>query len=220
MSQDTVAGRSLAARDERLLELNEAIKTRMTSYPTYGGSGLLALCILLIVTAVHVQSAANPLALIPANQRPVLKERLFAYTESFRLKDWAGLYDLVSHVNKVAVESGKLKVSRRIFVRDMQGTFDPQRLIKFTPVRTEHGDMPGTYDIYGCGKVPFGNQRSDRIAAVRAVWEHENWFFENWNYAEPPEDCSHLDGGWKPRIPIKLDGPMLQVSCELYTCTL
>jgi hypothetical protein len=196
------------------------MKIGISGYRAGAASGVLTLCVLVAATSVHAQSAANPLALVPANQQALLKQRLLAYTEAFRLKDWAGLYDLVSHVNKVDVLEGKLKVTKRIFVRDMQGTYDPQWLIKFTPVRTEPGDMPSTYDIYGCGKVPFGNQRSDRIAAVRAVWEQGNWFFENWDYAEPPEECSHLDAAWKPGIKVKLDGPMLQVSCELFTCTL
>lgn len=196
------------------------MKTGISRYGTGAGFGVVALYVFLAASSTHAQSAANALAPVPANQRVLLKQRLLAYTEAFRTKDWATLYDLVSHVNKVAALDGKVKVTKRIFVRDMQGTYDPQRLIKFTPVRTEHGDMPGTYDIYGCGKVPFGKERSDRIVGVRAVWEKENWFFENWDYADPPEECSHLDAAWKPGNTVKLDGPMLQVSCELFTCTL
>ncbi len=194
------------------------MKIGITYHSKYGSSGVLALSVLLFASAVHPQGANGPLAPIPATQRALLKTRLVSYTEAYRNKDWAALYDLVSDQNKMKLDK-KLKVTKRIFVRDMQGTYDLQRLIKFTPVRTEPGDLSGAYDIYGCGKIP--NVKLERIAAVRAVWEHENWFFENWDYADPPEDCSHLsDPAWKPKFPLKLDGPMLQVSCELYRCTL
>jgi hypothetical protein len=196
------------------------MKIGITYYSKYGSRCVLALFVLLCAGAVYPQGASSPLAPMAASRRALLKTRLFSYTEAYRNKDWAALYDLVSDQNKIGPNQ-KLKVTKRIFVRDMQGTYDPQRLIKFTPVRTEPSDLPGAYDIYGCAKIPYGNEKLERIVAVRAVWEHENWFFENWDHAEPPEDCSHLsDPAWKPRFPLKLDGPMLQVTCELYTCTL
>jgi hypothetical protein len=106
----------------------------------------------------------------------------------------------------------------------MQGTYDLQRLQRFTPIRTEAisvGAVALYFDIYGCGKIPYGNEKLHRVAAVRAVREHSNWFFTNWDYADPPELCCHLsDPARKPKIPLRLDGPRLQVSCGLHTCTL
>lgn len=180
---------------------------------------LLASLILLISPAIHSQSSKSALSRVPAGQRLALAQRLKAYTEAFRTKDWASLYDLMSDESKIGMD-GKLKVSKRAFVRDMQGTYDLQRLRKFTPVRTE-SLMVEEYDIFGCGEIPYGDQKLERISAVRAVREHGDWHFVTWDYAEPPEECSHLaDPAWKPRVPMKLDGPMLQVSCELFTCEL
>jgi hypothetical protein len=174
---------------------------------------------LLVLSAVHAQSAKSPFDPVPADQRPALAQRLRAYTEAFRTKDWAGLYDLVSPDSKIGMD-GKLKVTKRVFVRDIQGTYDLQRLIKFVPDRTETGG-PGDFSIYGCGKLPYGNKQIERIAAVHAVREEGDWLFSNWDYPDPPEPCSRLsDPAWKPSRSLRLDGPMSQVSCELFTCTL
>ena len=172
-----------------------------------------------IATTVFSQIAKAPLAAVPKGQRPALTERLNAYTAAFRKKDWAGLYDLVSDENKL--NFNKLKVTRRVFVRDMQGTSDLQRLIKFVPFRTETVSR-GIFNIYGCGRLPGGDEEIERIAAVRAVREHGEWYFTNWDYPDPPEPCSHLsDPAWKPAYYMqRLDHAMLQVSCELVTCTL
>ena len=179
---------------------------------------ICALLALLIATPLYSQVTKIPLAPVPAGQRPALAKRLTLYTNAFRTKDWAALYDLVSDGNKTDF-NGKVKVTKRIFVRDMHGSYDLQRLIKFAPVRTEAD--PLGFDVYGCGEIPYGNEKLERVAAVRAVREHGNWFFANWDYVDPPEPCSHLsDPAWKPKIPLKLDTPMLQVSCELFTCTL
>jgi hypothetical protein len=175
--------------------------------------------VLLISTAERAQSAKSALSPVSPSQRSGLAARLVAYTEAFRTKNWDALYDLVSDENKHGLD-GKLKVTKRIFVRDMQGTEDLERLRKFTPVRTEVV-FPGEFNIYGCGEIPYGNQKLERVAAVRAVQEDGDWFFANWDYADPPEPCSQLsDPAWKPPAHLRLDGPMSQVSCELFTCKL
>jgi hypothetical protein len=178
----------------------------------------LASLMLLISPAIHAQDAKSALSPVPTSQQAALAQRLKAYTEAFRAKDWASLYDLVSDENKIGFDN-KLKVHKRTFVRDMQGTYDLQRLIRFAPVRTEN-DGTGNFDIYGCGELPYGNQKIERIAVVRAVREHGDWFFTNWDYPEPPTPCSQLsDPNWKARN-LRLGEPMSQVSCELNTCTL
>jgi hypothetical protein len=177
------------------------------------------LSILIVVAPVHAQSAGNPFALVPARQRSLLKKRLTAYTEAFRTKDWGTLYGLVPDLDKIPVENGKDKVSKDAFIRDMQGSSDWQRLVKFRPVRTEAGFMG--FDVYGCAEIPYGNQKLKRIAAVRAVWEHDNWYFTTWAYAYSPEPCSNLSNpAWKPELPLRLDGPMSQLTCDLFTCEL
>jgi hypothetical protein len=145
---------------------------------------------------------------------------LRAYTEAFRKQDWDALYDLVSDNSKNGLD-GRLKVTRKRFVSDMQGTYDLRRLIRFTPVRTEAAPL-FEYDIYGCGEIPYGDQKLERVAAVRATMgQRGEWVFVDWDYAEPPTPCSNLsDPNWKPSLPLKLDGPMSQVSCEIFTCTL
>lgn len=208
-------------------------------------AAMVLLPTLLIVTAVHSQAAGTPLAPVPKNQRALLKKRLIAYTEAFRKKDWPALYDLVSDTDKLSMEDGKVKVDEDTFVRDMQETGDGERLIKFTPVRTEIPDwikslplipapteipdrpkskparmeMPRLLDVYGCAEIPDGNQTLKRIAAVRAVWEHDNWHFTTWAPAYPSEPCSHLaNPAWKPQAPLRLDDPMPGMFCEVYTC--
>jgi hypothetical protein len=179
---------------------------------------LLALLLFAIATGFS-QNSKTPFAPVPIGQRAALTNRLVAYTTAFRKKDWASLYDLVSDQNKISFN--KLKVTRRVFIRDMQGTYDLQRLIKFAPVRTEVAGA-GAFNIFGCGELPYGEEKIERIAAVRAVREHGGWLFTNWDYPDPPEPCSRLsDPAWKPsRYMQRLDESMLQLSCDLNTCTL
>jgi hypothetical protein len=195
------------------------MKISFTCCPTWRSYSTVLLSMLLVVTPVHSQSSGNPFAFVPASQRSLLKKRLTAYTEAFRNKDWGTLYDLVPDLDKIPVENGKGKVSKDAFIRDVQDSYDGQRLAKFTPVRTEAGLMG--FDIYGCAEIPYGNQKLKRIAAVRAVWEHDNWYFTTWACADPPEPCSSLSNpAWKPQLPLRLDGPMDQLTCDLFTCEL
>jgi hypothetical protein len=191
----------------------------------------------LLATGVGVtvlaQTPKSPFTPVPISERTELARRLIAYTTVFRNKDWSSLYDLVSDENKInpgkpvfSSETNKIsivrvKVSRRAFIRDMQGTYDLQRLIKFAPVRTDVAGV-GAFNVYGCGELPSGNEKIERIAAVRAVREHGDWYFTNWDYPDPPEPCSHLsDSAWKPaRYMQRLDEAMSQVTCELQNCTL
>jgi hypothetical protein len=167
----------------------------------------------------RAQSAKSPLAAVPVAQRAPLSARLAAYTEAFRKQDWAALYDLVADNDKDGLD-GKLKVTRPRFVADMQGTYDLRRLIQFTPVRTQAAPV-FEYDIYGCGEIPYGHRKLERISAVRAVMgKRGEWVFVDWDYAEPPTPCASLSDNWKPQVPLRLDGPMSQVSCEIFTCTL
>lgn len=107
-------------------------------------------------------------------------------------------------------------MDKHTFISAMQTTYDVRRLQKLTPVRMESGLFG--YDIYGCGEVPG---RGESIVAVRAVWEHNSWFFTDWAYTDPLEPCSHLsDPAWKPQIPLRLDGPMMELVCFLNNCTL
>jgi hypothetical protein len=185
----------------------------------YLRTGSFALLLILPCTPLCAQSAKSPLAPIPVAQRATLSARLAAYTDAFRKQDWAALYDLVADNDKAGLD-GKVKVTRRRFVADMQGTYDLRRLIKFTPIRTEAAEL-FEYDIYGCGAIPYGHQKLERIAAVRAVrGKRGEWLFVDWDYAEPPTPCASLTDNWKPQVPLRLDGPMPQVSCEIFTCTL
>lgn len=193
----------------------------------------VVLLAILLETTVVAQNQKTPFVPVPPNQRTALTRRLISYTTAFRQKDWTSLYDLVSDENKIShgkpVFSSRtnqmsfvtVKVSRRAFIRDMQGTYDLQRLIRFAPVRTDVAGA-GAFNIYGCGELPYGNERIERVAAVRAVLEHGEWYFTNWDYPDPPEPCSRLsDPAWKPaRYMQRLDEPMSQVTCELQTCTL
>jgi hypothetical protein len=171
-----------------------------------------------MATAVSGQKPKGPSVSIPISQRAELKKRLVAYTTAYRNKDWSSLYDLVSEEDKNSLIGGP-KLSRDEFIRDMQGTDDSGLLIKFTPVRTEVADTLLGYNVYGCGVVPFGNQKLKRIVALRAVHEDDGWHFTNWDYPGP-EPCSELSNpAWKPTWPLgRLDEPMRQVLCELVTC--
>jgi len=106
-----------------------------------------------IGTAVASDSGKTPFAPVPMSQRHTLAKRLLSYTQAFGEKDWKSLYDLVSDGNKIDFY-GTLKVDRATFVRDMERTADSGRLINFVPVRTDETGEVGTFDIYGCGKIP------------------------------------------------------------------
>jgi hypothetical protein len=189
------------------------VKIGVPCYPASSAFGALILFLFLAVPIVHSQGVKTPFGPVPASERPLLAKRLNAYTKSFRNKDWGLLYDLVSDANKGSLD-GKVTVNKQMFISVMRDSFEMRHLLKFTPVKTESGLFG--YDIYGCGEVPG---RGESIAGVRAVWEHGNWFFTNWSYSDPLEPCSRLsDPTWKPQIPLRLDGPMMELVCVLFIC--
>ncbi|HXM09513.1 MAG TPA: hypothetical protein VN946_06160 [Terriglobales bacterium] len=182
--------------------------------PTNSFFGVLVLFLFLAVTIVSSQGVKTPFGPVPANERPLLAKRLNAYTNSFRNKQWGKLYDFVSDANKNSPFNGKEQVNKHRFISAMQNTYEMRHLQKFTPVRTESGILG--YDVYGCGEVPG---RDETIVAIRAIWEHGNWFFTDWQYTDPWEACSHLsDSAWKPQMPLRLDGPMMELLCILNVC--
>ena len=140
------------------------------------------------------------------------------FTTAFRGKDWYSLYDLVSEVNKRLRDGTPM--SRKTFGRDMESGFDSYRLLKFTPIRTE-ATPGGQFDIYGCGEFPSGGEKPERVAvAVRAVREHDDWFFTTWDYFDPREPCSNLsDPAWTPSRYLRLNY-LPELVCDLNTCTL
>jgi hypothetical protein len=192
-------------------------KIGVPRYPSKNSAlGALVLFLSLAVTIVHSQGVKTPLDSVPANERHLLAKRLNAYTNSFRNQQWGTLYGLVSDANKNSPYNGKVQVEKHRFISAMQNTYEMRHLQKFTPVRTESGLFG--YDIYGCGEVPG---RDETIVGVRAVWEHGSWFFTDWQYTDPWEPCSRLsDPAWKPQMPLRLDGPMMELVCILNTCTL
>jgi hypothetical protein len=185
-------------------------------------TGSFALVLIFSYAGLRSQSAKAALAPIPFAQRATFRTRLTACTEAFREKDFGGpLYDLVSDNSENGLD-GSLKITRRRFVYDMQNTYDLQRLIKLAPAGTE-ADPIFEYDVYGCAEIPYGNPRTERIAAVLAVMgKPGDWVFVDWDCVEPPTSCSVLmaDPKWKPQVPRKLEGPTSQVSCEILTRTL
>ncbi|HEY4766364.1 MAG TPA: hypothetical protein VIH75_22020 [Candidatus Sulfotelmatobacter sp.] len=192
------------------------MKIGVPCYPADSALGALLFFLFLTVNIVYSQGVKTPFDPVAASKRPSLAKRLNAYTNSFRNGQWGTLYDLVSDQNRISVEEGKDKVYKHMFISAMQNTYEMRHLQKFTPVRTESGLFG--YDIYGCGEVPG---RDESIVAVRAVWEHGNWFFTDWQYTYPWEPCSRLsDPTWKPQIPLRLDGPMMELVCILNPCEL
>jgi hypothetical protein len=192
------------------------MKIGVPRYPTNSALGALVLFLFLAETIAYSQGVKTPFDPVPPSKRPLLAKRLSTYTYSFRNKQWGALYGLVSDHDKISVLDGKMKVDEPTFISAMQTTYDVRRLLKLTPVRTESGLFG--YDIYGCGEAPG---RGESIMAVRAVWEHSNWFFTDWAYTDPLEPCPRLSNpAWKPQIPLGLDGPMMELVCLLNECTL
>jgi hypothetical protein len=177
----------------------------------------LALSAVLIAASAHSQRAKTPFTPVPVDQRTELANRLADYTRAFRRGNWYALYNLVSDVNKIRPD-GK-RMSKRTFAHVMAGD-DFYRLPRFTPIRTEaaSGDA---FDVYGCGEFPDGEKQPERIVvAVRAVREHDGWFFTAWDYPDPRESCSALsDPAWKPSQYLRLDY-LPQVTCLVKFCTL
>lgn len=185
------------------------MKIGVPRIPASSAFGALVLFLFLTATIAYSQGVKTPFDPVPARQRALLAKRLNAYTKSFRNQHWGTLYGLVSDANK--------KVGKRTFIYAMQNSYEMRHLIRFTPVRTESAALG--YDVYGCAEIPG---RDETIAAVRAVWEHGNWFFTDWAYTDPWEPCSRLsDPAWKlPQPPLRLDGPMQELVCYLGTCEL
>ena len=79
----------------------------------------------------------------------------------------------------------------------------------------------GQFDVYGCGEFPSGEKKPERVAvAVRAVREHDTWFFTTWDYFDPRQPCSNLsDPAWKPSHDLRLEY-LPEVVCVIGVCTL
>jgi len=138
------------------------------------------------------------------------------YTEAFRWKDWDSLYDLAADVNKKRNDGEPM--SRKQFRWAMKEGFDAWRLLKFTPIRTEM-TAPGQFDVYGCGEFPSGERKPEPVAvAVRAVREHDGWFFTSWAYFDPRQPCSNLaHPAWKPSRNLSLEF-LPEVACDIRVC--
>jgi hypothetical protein len=179
----------------------------------------VALSVILIAAAAYPQDAKVPFIPVPADQRKALAERLIHFTDAFRSKDWNSLYDLVSDVNKT--HFGGSRLDRKIFARAMEDGDDWDRLLKFTPIRTEMASA-GQFDVYGCGEFPSGEKEPERVAvAVRAVREHDRWFFTAWDYFDPREPCSNVsDPAWRPSHYSSLRLSFLpELVCLVNVCT-
>jgi hypothetical protein len=173
---------------------------------------------LLIAAATYSQDPKTPFDPVPVEQRKELANRLIAYTKAFRGKHWDSLYDLAADVNKRRIDGSLM--SRKTFGVLMKRGDDWYRLLKFTPIRTEM-TSPGQFDVYGCGEFPSGEKAPERVAvAVRAVREHDGWFFTTWDYLDPREPCSNLsDPAWKPSPHLSLEY-LPEVVCVIRICTI
>jgi hypothetical protein len=179
----------------------------------------VALSVLLIATAAYSQDTKTPFSSVPVDQRKALAKRLIDYTNAFRAKDWKSLYNLVSEVNR-PVSNGS-RPGKKMFARAMEDGDDWDRLLKFTPIRTEMASA-GQFDVYGCGEFPSGEKDPERVAvAVRAVREHGRWFFTAWDYFDPREPCSNVsDPAWRPSHYSSLRLSFLpELACLVNVCT-
>ena len=178
----------------------------------------VVLSAILIAAAAYSQNANSPFGPVPVAQRNELANRLIDYTDAFRGRDWDSLYDLAADVNKK--RSDGRRMSRKTFSQLMNDGFDSYRLLKFTPIRTEMTSA-GQFDVYGCGEFPSGEKKPERVAvAVRAVREHDAWFFTTWDYFDPRQPCSNLsDPAWKPSHHLRLEY-LPEVVCVIGVCTL
>jgi hypothetical protein len=111
-------------------------------------------------------------------------------------------------------------MNRKKFGALMKGGDDWYRLLKFTPIRTEMTSA-GQFDVYGCGEFPSGDKNRERVAVVvRAVREHDGWFFTAWDYFDPRQPCFNLsDPAWKPLHHLSLEY-LPEVVCLNRICTL
>jgi hypothetical protein len=178
----------------------------------------VVLSALLITAAASSQDTKTPFIPVPVDQRNALANRLIHYTDAFRARDWDSLYDLVSDVNKTLNDGTRM--GRQTFAQDMESGFDSYRLLTFTPIRTEM-TPERQFDVYGCGEFPIGDKKTERVAvAVRAVREHDGWFFTTWDYFDPREPCSNVsDPAWKPSHNLRLSY-LPELVCDINVCIL
>ncbi len=174
---------------------------------------LLLLSALLVTPFVKAKEEQTPFVPVPVDQRSGLEKRLIDFANAFRSKDWIALYSLASDRNKILPDGKRLELGR--FIRDMAGDYDARRLLKFTPVRTESYPA-GLFDIYGCGAFP--GQPAPVVVVVRAVREHDDWFFTTWASPDPRQACSTLsDPAWKPARNLEL-GFLPALVCDVNLC--
>ena len=172
----------------------------------------------LVASQLHSQSVTSPFDLLPVRERAELANRLRKYTQAFRGRDWNSLYGLAADVNKRRPDGKRL--GRKTFAYAMAQGYDSYRLLRFTPIRSEM-ISDGELNVYGCGMFPSGLKEPERIAVgVRAVREHNEWYFTAWDYFDPRQPCSNLsDPAWKPSPYLKLDF-LPELTCYLNVCTL
>jgi hypothetical protein len=163
------------------------------------------------------QTTLEPFAAAPAAQRSALGERLDAFVEAYGRFEWGTLYDLISDAGRRGI-SEKL-FDHAMFEGDNANTWS-YHLYAFRPVRTSKV-REDVYNVFGCVSVTHNKTSEEHIGAVRAVFEHNNWFFTNWIFADPMQPCSQLSApDWKPVNPVQLEEPMSPLTCYVNLCTL
>lgn len=152
-------------------------------------------------------AANDPFAKVPQEKREALKKRIDVYVKLQRDHGWSELYDLVSDTGKGGVTREKFVAAmNRGHGRDFANEPD---LLEFLPRRAEPGSPDG-FDIYGCAKAIREGETYRGIAVIHAVFEHSNWFFTGWTFADPSDgSCKQLDDpSWQPPTQLKWTSPM------------
>jgi hypothetical protein len=159
-------------------------------------AGMATLLLVVLPVLSQTDRKSDPFSPIPEAKRTDLKHRLSEYVETYRARNWAKLYGLVSNVGR-----GDIKQDEFVFrMEQAHGTSFANNpdLLKFTPARSEKAD--DGFDVYGCGEAQREGGKYKGVAVVHAVFEHDNWFFTGWSFdGMASGSCEELrEPDWEP----------------------
>jgi hypothetical protein len=178
---------------------------------------LLSTLLLGVTIAASAQTTSEPFAPVPPVQRAALGERLDSFVDAYRRFEWFTVYDLVSSAGRRAISEKTFE--HAMFERD-DASVSSYHLYAFRPVRTMQA-RENVYNVFGCLATTRNKTSEEHIGAIRAVFEHNNWFFTNWVLADPMQACTQLSApDWKLVNSSQLEEPMGPLTCYVNLCTL
>ena len=180
------------------------MKTKVSPYLLF-----IVIATLLVTPRANGSGTKDPFVGITPPSKDLLQQRLAAYVDAYKARNWGALYGLVS-------DTGRGDAKREYFIARMEAEHgktyaDDPDLLNFSPDRSLANESG--YDLYGCGTARREGKGFHGIAVVHTIFEHGNWFFTGWRFTSfPNENCKHLSKiDWTADSVQGWDKPMIEL---------